>query len=169
MNKNILSVAFTSLALVGFGQVALAHDEDEPTPPPIYRQPQYDPQSGDPRYADPRYADPRYTDARYADPRDDGRRQFSHGGSRLDYEVDHLNQMMAHVQGEMQRYGADGHIRGEYQHLRAEARQVSYQFRRGEQFYNRDRLRAEIAHMHGELHPIEQELHGPANAWFQWR
>lgn len=69
----------------------------------------------------------------------------------------------------MRRYRADGHIRGEFRHLRAEAYQLNNQFQRGAQFYDRRRLRAEVAHMHDGLHHIEEELHVPANLYFQWR
>jgi hypothetical protein len=84
-------------------------------------------------------------------------------------EIDHLNRMLVHVQGELRRYGADRHIWSEYQHVRAEVWQLNNQFRRGEQFHNRRRLRAEIEPLHGELHHIEQELHVRANEWYQWR
>ena len=129
MNKNILAVVLTSLALVGFNQFATAHQEDEDHP----------------------------------------RHEDHEGGGRLAYEVNHLNQMLGHVQRELRRYGADRHIWSEYQHVRAEARQLNNQFNRGEQVYNRRRLRAEIEHMHGELHHIEQELHVRAEEWYRWR
>ncbi len=151
MNKHILTITLTGLALTGVSQIASAHEEDEvPAQQQGYQQ-SYDP--------------------RYADPRDDGHRQFDHraGGGGLAYDVDHINRMLDHVQGQLQRYGADGHVRGEYQHLRSEFRQLNRQFRRGEQFYNRGRLRAEIEHMHGELHHIEQELRVPSYQWYQWR
>lgn len=143
MNKHILTIALTGLALVSFYQVATAHEEDEDNQRPDYQQ--------------------------SYDPRDAGRQQFEHRGGGLEYEIDHLNRMLAHVQGELRRYGADRHIYGRYQHVRSEAYQVSNQFRRGEQYYNRRRLLGEIEHMHNELHHIEQELHVPANAYYQWR
>ncbi len=158
MNKHILTVALTGLALTGFCQIASAHDEDEDNPQQGYQQ------SYDPRYADPRYVDPRNADPRHSD-----HQEFDHRGGGLEYEVDHLNRMVAHVQGELRQYGADRHMLREYQHVRDEAYQVSNQFRRGEQYYNRRRLRAQIEHMHNELHHIEQELHVPANAWYRWR
>ncbi len=143
MNKNTLAVAFTGLALVSFGQLASAHEEDEDTSPPVYQQ------NNDPRY--------------------DARQQFDRGGGRLRYEVDHLNRMLAHVQGELRRYRADRRIWGQYEHIRDEARRLNNQFRRGEQFYNRGQVRAQIEHMHDELHQIEQDLHVPSNAWYRWR
>ncbi len=76
--------------------------------------------------------------------------------------------MLQHVEREMRRYRPDRHIRRQYQHIRAEAYELNNQFRRGAQYYDRRRLRAQIAHMHSELHHIEEELHVPANEYYQW-
>ncbi|MDQ6861892.1 MAG: hypothetical protein M3032_12145 [Verrucomicrobiota bacterium] len=84
-------------------------------------------------------------------------------------DVDHLNGMMDHVRREMRTYGAGRRIQYQYEHLRAEARQLNYQFQRGDQYYDRSRLRAQIRHMHEELHAIEQNLHVRANELYQWR
>lgn len=83
-------------------------------------------------------------------------------------EVDHLNRMLAHVRNSMRRYGADRHAWQEYGHLQDEVRQINRQFRRGEQYYNRRRLRAQIEHMHDELHHLEEELKVPARFYYQW-
>ncbi len=152
MKKSILTIAFTSLALIGLSHIALAHDDEEDQDQPVYRQqPDYGQQ-------------PVYQSYRGNDQYD---RQ--EGGSRIDYEVDHLNRMVRHVQQELRRYRANWQVRRQYQHLQAEAYQLNAQFRRGEQYYNRGRLLAQIEHMHGELHQIEQDLHVPVTAYFQWR
>lgn len=149
MNKHILAIAITGATLVSLGRVASAHDNE---------------------VADPRFVDPRVDSYQQSyDPRDNDHEQVDHRGGGLGYELDHLNGMLAHMQRELRRYGADGHILREYQHVRAEAYQVSNQFRRGEQFYNRRRLRGEVEHMHNELHHIEQELHVRADEWYRWR
>ena len=142
MNKNIFAVALTGLTLLGFSHLASAHEEDENNTRPDYQ-----------REDDPRY---------------DGQQHSNRGGG-LSYEVDHLNRMSEHVQRELRRYGADRHISSEYQHIRRETWQLNSQFRRGEQFYNRRRLRSQIEHIHNELHHIEQELHVRANELYQWR
>lgn len=99
----------------------------------------------------------------------EGRRYRRHDGlGQLQREVEHLNGMVAHVRNSMRRYRADRHVWQEYAHLQAEVRQINQQFRRGDQYYDRRRLRAQIAHMHAELHHIEQELRVPARAYYQW-
>jgi hypothetical protein len=103
------------------------------------------------------------------DQRHNGYNRFERRDDRLGYELDHLNRMFDHVQGEMQRRGADRHMWQEYRHLRAEARQLNWRFRRGEQYYNRRDLRDQIEHMHEELHHLEEEMHIPQQAWYHWR
>ena len=142
MNKRIFAIAVSGLALVSFSRLMSAHEQDENNARPEYQQ------QDDPRY---------------------DRRQYSNHGGGLNYEVDHLNRMSEHVQRELRRYGADRHISREYQHIRAETAQLNNQFRRGEQFYNRRRLRSQIEHIHNELHHIEEELHVRANDLYQWR
>ncbi len=151
MKKIITTSATALLSLAGFALTATAHEEDEniPQQQPIYEQ------RGDDRRSD--YGDHRVFEHRRS------------GLGELQREVDHMNGMMAHVEREMREYRAGRHIWSEYGHLRAEAAQLNNQFRRGEQYYDRHRLRAEIQHMHGELHHIEQELHARAEGYYQWR
>ena len=166
MNKYILPFAVTGLALLSFGQLASAHEEDEINPRRVY-------QNEDPRYDttrdnDSRYNDWRYNDSRYNDSRYDRRDRVERGG-RLQYEVDHLNRMLAHVDRELRTYRADRRIWSEYRHIRAEARDLNARFRRGEQYYDRWRVRSQIHHMHDELHQIEERLQARATDWYQWR
>ena len=165
MKKSIL-YPLIAIGLVGSVFTAFAHDEEEEARPvyPPNGQPVYQP-NGQNVYRQQTIYREDNQDERY-DRRDVYDR--GSGGRRLDYEVDHLNQMVAHVGREMRSYRADRHTWREYQHLRSEADQVNYQFRRGEQFYNPRKLRAEIAHMHTELHHIEEELHVPADGYFRW-
>ncbi|MDQ6826116.1 MAG: hypothetical protein M3Z14_02810 [Candidatus Eremiobacteraeota bacterium] len=158
MKKTITTTAAAILSLAGFAFTAAAHDHDEDVSQqqqPVYDQPVYD-QRGDDRRPD--YGDHRTFEHRRHD-----------GLGELQRDVDHMNGMMAHVDREMREYRAGRHIWSEYGHLRAEAAQLNNQFRRGEQYYDRRRLRAEIEHMHGELHHIEQELHVRAEGYYQWR
>lgn len=150
MKKYLLAIFITGSVAVSLS-LASAHEPDEANPNGFERSP------------DSRYNDPRYEDARY-----DRQDRFERGG-RLQYEVDHLNGMLEHVQRELRRYGADRHIWAEYQHIRTEAWRLNNQLRRGEQYYNRWRVRAQVQHMHDELHHIEEELHVRANEWYRWR
>lgn len=146
MNKHLFTIALTGLALATAVPSVSAHDEEEQTSRPVYRQ--HDEQQNDGRY-------------------DNGDR--FHRGGRLSSEVDHLNRMTEHVQRELRQYHGSRHIWSEYQHIRYETSRLNSQFRRGEQFYNRGRLHAEIEHIHGELHHLEQELHVRSGEWYQWR
>ncbi len=132
MNKNILTITVTGLALLGFGQLAFAHDPNE-------------------------------ENQRYE------REDRSERGGRLEYEMDHLKRMLIHVDRLMRTYRADRHVWGEYRRMRADAERLKDQLRRGDQYYNRGRVLAEIENLHGQLHHIEQELHARANEWYQWR
>ncbi len=162
MKKFILYPLILAIGLVGSAFTASAHEEDEDA------QPIYQPNGQQPVYQQYRQeAVYQQYDQR---PRYDGRERFDDrsGGRQLDYEVDHLNRMLAHVGRSLRTYRADRHIWREYQHLRAEAYQLNNQFRRGVQYYNPRRLRAQIQHMHDELHHIEQELHVRANDYYRW-
>ena len=146
MNKHILTIAVTGFSLLSFGQLAFAHEEDEENPSRVYEN----------------------RDSRYNDPRDN-RRDRDERDTQLQFELDHLKRMLIHVDRELRTYAADRYTWREYRHMRAEAEQLKNQLRRGEQYYNRGRILAQIQHIHDELHQIEQQLHVPANAWFQCR
>lgn len=88
--------------------------------------------------------------------------------SRLGSEVRHLNHMLRHVERSMHRSGATRHVWRQYRHIRAGARELNEQFRRGAQYYDRPRLLAQIRHMHDELHHIEEDLDVPAREYYQW-
>ncbi len=153
MKKTITTTAAAILSLAGFAFTAAAHDDNENIPQ--QQQPGYDQRGYDGRSD---YGDHRGFEHRRHD-----------GLGKLQREVDHMNGMMAHVDREMREYRAGRHIWSEYGHLRAEAAQLNDQFRRGEQYYDRRRLRAEVEHMHGELHHIEQELRVRTEGYYQWR
>lgn len=157
MNKSIITLAVACLAFTGLRGVALAHDDDddEQQPEPVYQQNgQYGQRLA---YPDPN-RDPRYD-------------QYSRqrGGDRVRDELNQLNGMLQHVEREMRTYRADRHMRGEFQHIRAEAYDLNNRFRRGEQYYDRRRVLGQIEHMHDELHHLEEEMHVPANLTFRWR
>ena len=131
-----------------------------------------------PEESDEPRVDPRRTDETIYDPRGDDRRNYDRRNydrqkdwdaiPRLRRQVDHLNRMLDHVRAEMRAYGANRRIWSQYEHIRAEAWQLNNDFRRGVQFYDRRRLRAQIEHMHAELHGIEEQLHVRADRYYQW-
>lgn len=154
--KKIITI--TAAAVIGLGGLALtasAHEQDENVQENVEQQ----------RNQETVYErGPRYDDRRVFE-----RRKDQDPIGRLNREVDHLNRMVDHVRAEMREYRADRHVRSEFEHLRAEAYDLNNQFRRGVQYYDRRRLRAQIEHMHGELHHIEQEMHVRADGYYQWR
>ena len=104
-----------------------------------------------------------YRDTRY------DYRQPGYGGGKLDYEFERLSAFFAHVERELQRYGANRHMWWQYRHLREEFRRLNWQFRRGEQYYHKRQIRDELAHVRGELHRLELELRVRPGEWYQWR
>jgi hypothetical protein len=98
-----------------------------------------------------------------------GREQFYHPipVDRLRNEVNHLNHMMTHVERALRTYRAPKPIWLEYEHVRKEAAVINLQLQ--SKAIDRFRLGKDIEHMHAELHHIEEELHLPAQAYYQWR
>ncbi|SRR6266404_39352 len=86
---------------------------------------------------------------------------------RLVNEANHLNRMMTHVERALRTYRAPKPIWREYEHVRKEAAVVNLQLR--SKAIDRFRLGKDIEHMHAELHHIEEELHVPAQGYYQWR
>jgi hypothetical protein len=93
-------------------------------------------------------------------------RQYNRG---LDYQINHVNRMLAHVERLMRRHGAGPHIWREYRHVRFEVRQLNNQYHNSERYFDRRSLSAQIEHIHGELHHIERELNIRSGEWYRWR
>ncbi len=176
MNKPITIAAISLLSLTGLAFTALAHEEDEEIQARLDQQRRVEQQrlqqatyeqrgepSDDRRVYEQR---PGADDHQVFQGRQGGRQD---GLGRLQRDVDHLNRMMNSVGAKMGAYGASRRARAQYEHLRAEARQLNNQFQRGEQYYNRSRIRSQIAHMHDELHQIEQNLRFRQADIYQWR
>ena len=86
---------------------------------------------------------------------------------KLKTEVNHLNRMMAHVEKALRTYKAPKAISQKYDRVRQDVAVLSSQLR--SKAIDALRLRKEIERMHAELHRIEEELHLPAQAQYQWR
>ena len=156
--KKILTI--TAAAIMGVAGLAFttsAHDPEE-----------NDQQRVDPRRTDETIYDPRGDDRQNYDRRNYDRQKDWDAIPRLRRQVDHLNRMLDHVRAEMRDYGANRRIWAHYEHIRAEAWQLNNDFRRGVQYYDRRRLRAQIEHMHDELHSIEGQLHVRADRYYRW-
>lgn len=152
MKKIITITAAAIMGVAGLAFTASAHEPEETDEPRV---------------------DPRRSDEPVYETRDDrrvyDRRKDWDAIPRLQRQVDHLNRMLDHVRAEMREYRASRRIWAHYEHVRSEASQLNADFRRGVQYYDRRRLRAQIEHMHDELHSIEQQLHVRADQYYQWR
>ncbi len=147
--KKIASYTLSAvLSLTGWAMNAAAHEDDEGNDEPVYETRDNRVNADDHQVFD--------------------HRRRGDGLGDLQRQVYHLNQMFDHVDNLLRRSRADQHTWQEYRHLRAESNALNAQFRRGEQYYNRSRLRAQIAHMHDELHQIEQGLRVPASQYYRW-
>ncbi|MBA2623412.1 MAG: hypothetical protein H0U88_07315 [Chthoniobacterales bacterium] len=176
MKKIITFTAAAIFSVAGFAPTLSAHEDDDENVYDRVEQQPIEQQRIERAVYEQRVAQPSADRQVYEE------RQFRRGGNdrplfqrsqdglgRLQREVDHLNRMMDHVRGKMRAYGAGPRIRRQYDHLRDEAYRLNNQFRRGEQYYDRRRVRAQIEHMHEELHEIEQNLHFRAQDMYRWR
>ncbi|PYL95806.1 MAG: hypothetical protein DME28_01105, partial [Verrucomicrobia bacterium] len=71
-------------------------------------------------------------------------------------QINHINRMLAHVQGQMARYGADWRTRREVRHISGEVNRVNWEYQTGR--FNWYHLRGQIEHIHNELHNVELRL-----------
>jgi len=162
MKKILTITAAAIMGVAGLAFTAAAHDPEE-----------NDQQRVDPRRPDETISDQRGDDRQNYDGQNYDRRNYDRHKDwdaipRLRRQVDHLNRMLDHVRSEMRDYRADRRIWAHYEHIRAEAWQLNNDFRRGVQYYDRRRLRAQIEHMHDELHSIEGQLHVRADRYYRW-
>ena len=151
MKKIITITAAAVLGLTGLGLKASAHEPEERVETPRDQETVYDER------------DPRFDNRRLFE-----RRKDPDALGRLNREVEHLTRMVEHVRAEMRTYGANRRIWFRYQHTREEAYRLNNMFRRGVQYYDRRRIREQIAHMHAELHQIELDLHARAEGYYRW-
>lgn len=151
MKKIITLTAATVLGVAGLALKATAHEPEERVETQRDQEIVYEDR------------DPRFDDRRIFE-----RRKDPDPIGRINREVQHLNRMIEHVRGEMRSYGANRRIWYRYEHIRDEAYRLNSMFRRGVQYYDRSRIRAQIAHMHAELHQIELDLHVRAEGYYRW-
>lgn len=100
------------------------------------------------------------------DYRDDNHLAYvSPGRNGLDWRVDRLNQMLAHVRWEVSRYRGDWRLRREVDRISGDVRRVDWRYRHG---FDSWRLRREIDSLRSELHQIEVRLHNHYGDYYHW-
>ena len=89
----------------------------------------------------------------------------SPGRSGLDWRINRLNRMLAHVRWQLSRYRGDWRLRREVGRISDEVNRVNWRYRRG---YDSWRLRREIDSLRHELHQIEVRLHVRGGDYYRW-
>lgn len=89
----------------------------------------------------------------------------SPGRSGLDWRINHLNRMLAHVRWQLSRYRGDWHLRREVDRISVQVNRVNWRYRHG---YDTWRLRREIDSLRYELHQIEMRLHVRYDDYYRW-
>jgi hypothetical protein len=100
------------------------------------------------------------------DYRSDNRTAYvNFGRNGLDWRVDRLNRMLAHVRWEVNRYRGDWRLRREVDRIAANVNRVNWRYRHG---YDNYRLRREIDSLRYELRRIEERLHSHRGDYYRW-
>src|SRR6266704_1479910 len=73
--------------------------------------------------------------------------------NRAGSEINHINRMLAHVQGQMARYGANWRIRREVRHISGEVNRVNWEYQNGR--FNCYHMRDQIDHIHTEIKTLD--------------
>ena len=89
---------------------------------------------------------------------------LSHG-DRLDWQIDRMNRMLAHVRWELGRYRGDWRLRREVDRVASEVNRINWRHRHG---WDSFRLRREVDRLRGELHNIEVRLHVRSGDCYRW-
>jgi hypothetical protein len=82
------------------------------------------------------------------------------------YEINHINRMLAHVQRQMARYGADWRTRRLVRHISGEVNHVNWEYQTGR--FSWYHLHDEIEHIHSELHNVELRLQFRQRDYYRW-
>jgi hypothetical protein len=85
--------------------------------------------------------------------------------SGLDWRIERLNRMLAHVRLEVRRYRGDWGLRREVERISGDVSRVNWRYRRG---YDTWRLRREIDSLRAELRQIEVRLHVRSGDYYRW-
>jgi opacity protein-like surface antigen len=103
-----------------------------------------------------------------ADYRDDNRIAYSSDrrGGALEYQINRMNRMLSHVQGEVRRYGAGWRFRRELASISRDVDRINWRYRHNQ--FDRYRLRREVDSIRQRLRSIEVRLHGRSGDFFRW-
>jgi hypothetical protein len=85
---------------------------------------------------------------------------------QVDWHLDHLNRMLAHVRWELSRYRGDWRLRREVGRISSEVSRINWCARHGWEGW---RTRREVERLHNELHRIEEQLHVRRGDWYRWQ
>jgi len=100
------------------------------------------------------------------DYRHDNRTAYVNSGRNgLDWRVNRLNRMLAHVRWEVSRYRGDWRLRREVDRISGAVSRVNWRYRHG---YDNWRLRSEIDNLRDQLHQIEMRLHTHRGDYYRW-
>jgi len=89
----------------------------------------------------------------------------SPGRSGLDWRIDRLNRMLAHVRWELSRYRGDWRLRRELDRISVQVNRVNWRYRHG---FDSRRLRREIDSLRYELRQIEVLLRVRGADYYRW-
>ena len=106
--------------------------------------------------------------ADYRDYRDDNRVAYSSDrrGGPLEYQINRMNRMLSHVQGEVRRYGAGLRLRREVDSISRQVDRINWRYRHNQ--FDRYRLRREVESVRQRLRSIEVRLHVRSGDFFRW-
>src|SRR3982074_889371 len=94
-----------------------------------------------------------------ADYRDDNRVAYSSDrrGGPLEYQINRMNRMLSHVQGEVRRYSAGWRLRREVDSISRQVDRINWRYRHNQ--FDRYRLRREVESVRQRLRNIEGRRH----------
>jgi len=103
-----------------------------------------------------------------ADYRDDNRMAYSSDrrGGPLEYQINRMNRMLNHVQGEVRRYSAGWRLRHEVDAISRQVDRINWRYRHNQ--FDRYRLRREVESVRQRLRSIEVRLHVRSGDFFRW-
>jgi hypothetical protein len=86
-------------------------------------------------------------------------------GDRIEWRIDRLNRMVAHVRAQLGRYHGDWRLRREVDRIAADVHRIEWRARNR---HEGEGLRGEIDNIRGRLHSIEERLHVRRDDWYRW-